>query len=190
MNARRVMGIETEYGISVPGHPNANAMLTSSQIVNAYAAAMHRARRARWDFEEENPLRDARGFDLAREAADSSQLTGVKADSQGGLVFTQWHNRMDWNTGVQRLLDNVLKTLTATSLMGLSGAMLMGVVGALMYEFGGHAIFHCGELEPGIWIAEIRLPKLQDAREPRTDRTRNPATDCPACRDDGCTDSR
>ncbi len=75
MTVRRVMGIETEYGISVPGHPNANAMLTSSQIVNAYAAAMHRARRARWDFEEENPLRDARGFDLAREVADSSQLT-------------------------------------------------------------------------------------------------------------------
>lgn len=42
MTVRRVMGIETEYGISVPGHPNANAMLTSSQIVNAYAAAMHR----------------------------------------------------------------------------------------------------------------------------------------------------
>ncbi|NEA42102.1 depupylase/deamidase Dop [Streptomyces sp. SID11385] len=75
MTVRRVMGIETEYGISVPGHPNANAMLTSSQIVNAYAAAMHRARRARWDFEEENPLRDARGFDLARESADSTQLT-------------------------------------------------------------------------------------------------------------------
>lgn len=74
MTVRRVMGIETEYGISVPGHPNANAMLTSSQIVNAYAAAMHRARRARWDFEE-NPLRDARGFDLARDVADASQLT-------------------------------------------------------------------------------------------------------------------
>lgn len=42
MTVRRVMGIETEYGISVPGQPNANAMLTSSQIVNAYAAAMHR----------------------------------------------------------------------------------------------------------------------------------------------------
>jgi proteasome accessory factor A len=69
------MGTETEFGISVPGHPNANAMLTSSQIVNAYAAAMHRARRARWDFEEENPLRDARGFDLSRDLADASQLT-------------------------------------------------------------------------------------------------------------------
>jgi Pup amidohydrolase len=82
MSVRRVMGSETEYGISVPGHPNANAMLTSSQIVNAYASAMHRARRARWDFEEENPLRDARGFDLARELADNSQLT----DEDSGLA--------------------------------------------------------------------------------------------------------
>ncbi|HEU4675248.1 MAG TPA: depupylase/deamidase Dop [Motilibacteraceae bacterium] len=76
MTVWRVMGTETEYGVSVPGHPTANAMLTSSQVVNAYAAyASSRARRARWDFEEENPLRDARGFDLAREVADPSQLT-------------------------------------------------------------------------------------------------------------------
>nr|WP_017597430.1 depupylase/deamidase Dop [Nocardiopsis lucentensis] len=70
------MGIETEYGISVPGNPGANAMVTSTQVVNAYlAASAARARRARWDFEEENPLRDARGFDLAREVADPTQLT-------------------------------------------------------------------------------------------------------------------
>ena len=76
MSVRRIMGIETEYGISVPGNPGANAMVTSTQVVNAYlAASAARARRARWDFEEENPLRDARGFDLAREVADPSQLT-------------------------------------------------------------------------------------------------------------------
>jgi len=76
MSVLRVMSTETEYGISVPGQPGANAMVTSSQIVNAYqAATAARARRARWDFEEENPLRDARGFDLARETADSTQLT-------------------------------------------------------------------------------------------------------------------
>nr|WP_133743420.1 depupylase/deamidase Dop [Actinorugispora endophytica] len=70
------MGVETEYGISVPGNPGANAMVTSTQVVNAYlAASAARARKARWDFEEENPLRDARGFDLAREVADPSQLT-------------------------------------------------------------------------------------------------------------------
>src|SRR5690606_32484413 len=75
MTVRRVMGTEVEYGISVQGQPQANPMVASSQVVNAYASAAVRARRARWDFEEESPLRDARGFDLSRDAADPSQLT-------------------------------------------------------------------------------------------------------------------
>jgi Pup amidohydrolase len=60
------MGTEIEYGISVPGDPTANPVLTSTQVVLAYAAAaeLPRARRARWDYEVESPLRDARGFDL------------------------------------------------------------------------------------------------------------------------------
>jgi proteasome accessory factor PafA2 len=75
MSVRRVMGTETEMGISVQGQPTANPMVASSQVVNAYASSTLRARRARWDFEEESPLRDARGFDMSREAADPSQLT-------------------------------------------------------------------------------------------------------------------
>lgn len=77
MTVHRVMGIETEYGISVPGKPHVNAMLASSQIVNAYAheALGERRVRTRWDYDEENPLRDARGFDLSRAEADPSQLT-------------------------------------------------------------------------------------------------------------------
>jgi Pup amidohydrolase len=75
MTVRRIMGTETEFGISVLGTPTANPMLTSSQVVNAYASLSARSRRARWDFEEESPLRDARGFDLSRTAADPSQLT-------------------------------------------------------------------------------------------------------------------
>ena len=75
MSVRRVMGTETEYGISVQGQPTANPMVASSQVVNAYAGSTLKARRARWDFEEESPLRDARGFDMSREIADPSQLT-------------------------------------------------------------------------------------------------------------------
>jgi subfamily B ATP-binding cassette protein MsbA len=45
-----------------------------------------------------------------------------------------------FSAGVQRLLDNVLKTLTATSLMSLSGAGLMGLVSALIMELGGHKV--------------------------------------------------
>ena len=75
MSVRRVMGTEIEYGISVQGQPGANPMVASSQIVNAYASSTIKARRARWDFEEEFPLRDARGFDMSRQVADPTQLT-------------------------------------------------------------------------------------------------------------------
>ena len=81
MTARRIMGIETEYGVSAPGDPAANAMLMSSQVVNAYAAPLgSRAGRARWDYEDEAPLRDARGWEVSRDNAHSSQLTDVPDD--------------------------------------------------------------------------------------------------------------
>jgi proteasome accessory factor PafA2 len=77
VTVHRVMGIETEYGISVPGHPGMNPMVASSQIVNAYAqSVLHGARRkAHWDYDVETPLRDARGFDMSRAEADPGQLT-------------------------------------------------------------------------------------------------------------------
>ncbi|MGF7120726.1 depupylase/deamidase Dop [Rhodococcus sp. TAF43] len=65
---QRIIGIEVEYGISSPTEPSANPILTSTQAVLAYAAAagVPRAKRTRWDYEVESPLRDARGFDLGR----------------------------------------------------------------------------------------------------------------------------
>src|SRR6185437_11975765 len=79
------MGTEVEYGVSLPGQPQANAMLLSAQVVNAYASSLPagRARRASWDFEEESPLRDARGFDLggsgtvAQEFIEAEEDTGM-----------------------------------------------------------------------------------------------------------------
>ncbi len=67
---RRIIGTEVEYGISSPSDPTANPILTSTQAVLAYAAAagIQRAKRTRWDYEVESPLRDARGFDLSRSA--------------------------------------------------------------------------------------------------------------------------
>ncbi len=84
MTARRIMGIETEYGISVPGHPHVNSMMTSSQVVTAYTGPAVGDRRSslRWDFDEEHPLRDARGYDMSRAEADPSQLT----DEEIGLA--------------------------------------------------------------------------------------------------------
>src|SRR6188474_2742185 len=65
----KVMGIETEYGISSPGAPEFNPVLSSSLLINTFAGAL---RRIRWDYEQESPLRDARGFEpvQAREPGD------------------------------------------------------------------------------------------------------------------------
>src|ERR1051326_7395669 len=84
MSVRRMQGTEVEYGISVPGQPAANPMVTSSQIVNAYAARPELARgRARWDYEEESPLRDARGFSYSGALYDPAEAL---ADEDVGLA--------------------------------------------------------------------------------------------------------
>jgi Pup amidohydrolase len=85
MSVRRIMGTEVEYGISVPGQPGANPMVTSSQVVNAYGARpeLNRNGRARWDYEEESPLRDARGFTYSGAAYDPAEAL---ADEDLGLA--------------------------------------------------------------------------------------------------------
>jgi ABC-type multidrug transport system fused ATPase/permease subunit len=87
----------------------------------------------------------------------TAEVTGRLTESLGGVRVVKGYHAEEreekvFAAGVQRLLDNVLKTLTATSLMSLSGATLMGIVGALMYEFGGHAIL-AAKMTPGQWLA-------------------------------------
>jgi proteasome accessory factor A len=83
------MGTEVEYGVSMPGQPSANAMLLSAQVVNAYASTppAGRARRASWDFEEESPLRDARGFDLGGSGAGGAIAQEfIDAEEDAGMA--------------------------------------------------------------------------------------------------------
>jgi ABC-type multidrug transport system fused ATPase/permease subunit len=79
----------------------------------------------------------------------TAEVTGRLTESLGGVRVVKGYHAEEreekiFSTGVQRLLENVLKTLTATSLMSLSGAGLMGVVSALIMEFGGHRILAGG----------------------------------------------
>ncbi len=60
MAITKYMGTETEFGISVIGRPDFNPVLASSLVVNAYSSDGRS--RARWDYEDEDPLRDARGY--------------------------------------------------------------------------------------------------------------------------------
>jgi hypothetical protein len=70
----KVMGIETEYGISGPGMADFNPVLSSSMLINAYAGTL---RRIRWDYEQESPLRDARGFEPVQERQPVEEDLGL-----------------------------------------------------------------------------------------------------------------
>ncbi|MDU0477693.1 depupylase/deamidase Dop [Staphylococcus chromogenes] len=61
----RFIGTETEYGIATPSDPLLSPIITSTHVVVGYAAGLQ-AQRSRWDFGNEHPLRDQRGFDLKR----------------------------------------------------------------------------------------------------------------------------
>jgi proteasome accessory factor PafA2 len=65
----KVFGTETEYGIAAAGAPEFNPVLSSSLLISTYAGSL---RRIRWDYEQESPLRDARGFEPVpiREGSD------------------------------------------------------------------------------------------------------------------------
>ena len=87
----------------------------------------------------------------------TAEVTGRLTESLGGVRVVKGYHAEDreeavFSGGVQRLLDNVLKTLTATSLMSLSGAGLMGLVSALIMEFGGHKIL-AGTMSLGQFFA-------------------------------------
>src|SRR3954471_1202344 len=89
MTVRRIMGLENEYGISVPGDPMANPMFLSGQVVSVYAAAQGiRSNQSSWDYAFEDPLRDARGWQLDRQTADPSQLTDVEDPTLANVVLT------------------------------------------------------------------------------------------------------
>jgi Pup amidohydrolase len=55
----KVCGVETEYGILVR-NADPNPVLASSILINSYVAAT--SRKVGWDFEDERPGNDARGF--------------------------------------------------------------------------------------------------------------------------------
>src|SRR5256886_14531500 len=75
----------------------------------------------------------------------TAEVTGRLTESLGGVRVVKGYHAEEreegvFAGGVQRLLDNVLKTLTATSLMSLSAAGLMGIVSAIIMELGAHKI--------------------------------------------------
>ena len=75
----------------------------------------------------------------------NAEVTGRLTESLGGVrVIKGYHaearEEAVFESGVQRLLNNILKSLTATSFMSLSATVLMGAVGAVIMYVGARQI--------------------------------------------------
>ncbi|HLH45090.1 MAG TPA: ABC transporter ATP-binding protein [Bryobacteraceae bacterium] len=83
----------------------------------------------------------------------NAEVTGRLTESLGGVRVVKGYHAEDREAevfagGVKRLLDNVIRSLTAISLMSLSATMLMGIVGATVSYVGAQQIF-AGKLTLG-----------------------------------------
>jgi len=75
----------------------------------------------------------------------NAEVTGRLTESLSGVRVVKGYHAEEreasvFAEGVQRLLENVLKTLTATSLMSLSATSLLGIVSALIMFLGARRI--------------------------------------------------
>ena len=85
---RHIIGSETEFGIVAVDAPEVSPILTSTQAVIAYADTSGQGvnRRTRWDYENESPLRDLRGFDLRRYRAGAAPVLDPNALGAANVI--------------------------------------------------------------------------------------------------------
>ena len=94
MAVPKIVGIETEYGVALRGAPDPNPVVASSLLINGYVEQ----RRVGWDFEDESPGRDARGF--ARDGAQPPEVEThlVNAVLTNGARYYVDHAHPEYST--------------------------------------------------------------------------------------------
>ena len=101
----------------------------------------------------------------------NAEVTGRLTESLGGVRVVKGYHAEEreekvFAAGVKRLLDNVIKTLTATSLLSLSATALMGIVSAAIIWLGVRRIF-AGSMTLGdyftyvVFVAMLVAPVVQ-----------------------------
>jgi len=77
----------------------------------------------------------------------NAEVTGRLTESLGGVRVIKGYHAEEreanvFSTGVERLLENVMKTLTMTSVLGAASTTVLGLVSGLVMWFGGHSVLN------------------------------------------------
>ena len=91
----------------------------------------------------------------------NAEVTGRLTESLGGVRVVKGYHAEESEArvfagGVKRLLDNVISSLTAQSLMTLSSTLVLGVVGGLIMYLGAHEN-QAGRLNTGHYVEYTML---------------------------------
>ena len=129
-------------------HYSARMTLVTFFIMLAFAAVVQRA------FKVIRPI-------FRERSKINAEVTGRLTESLGGVrVVKGYHAEASeakvFAAGVDRLLTNVISSLTAQSLMTLSSTVILGVVGAVVMWMGAH-LHAQGKLTPGDYFSYVML---------------------------------
>ncbi len=77
----------------------------------------------------------------------NAEVTGRLTESLGGVRVIKGYHAEEreatvFSAGVERLLENVMKTLTMTSVLGAASTTVLGLVSGLVMWFGGHSVLN------------------------------------------------
>jgi ABC-type multidrug transport system fused ATPase/permease subunit len=89
----------------------------------------------------------------------NAEVTGRLTESLGGVRVVKGYHAEDSEAsvfagGVERLLQNVISSLTAQSLMALASTVVLGIVSALVMYLGGHQ-HYAGHLTVGAYVSYV-----------------------------------
>ncbi|GIX46583.1 MAG: proteasome accessory factor PafA2 [Candidatus Tectimicrobiota bacterium] len=98
MAAPRIVGSETEYGLTVQNDPDFDSIATSLLLVNSYSSVQ--SLRLLWDYDQEDPLVDARGFELDEEydVPDQQDNMAINKVLPNGARFYVDHAHPEFST--------------------------------------------------------------------------------------------
>jgi ABC-type multidrug transport system fused ATPase/permease subunit len=115
-------------------HRSAMVTITVFSVVGAFAFVLQ------YGFKTIRPIFRERG-------KINAEVTGRLTESLGGVrVIKGYHaegrEASVFAAGVERLLTNIMKSLTMTSVLGSASTTVLGLVSALVMWLGGHNVLH------------------------------------------------
>lgn len=115
-------------------HRSATVTLTVFAVVGAFVFVLQ------YGFKVIRPI-------FRERAKINAEVTGRLTESLGGVRVIKGYHAEErehsvFSAGVERLLQNVMKSLTMTSILSSASTTVLGLVSALVMWLGGHSVLH------------------------------------------------